>query len=471
MWFCVEILFLTYFNIMKKYFFFAAAAIVAASCAKTPAPVQTPDGPEAPAVEGKVAVQFGTNVSASVETKSEGSVNAWNGKQKLYIYGLKRINIGTTESQNIKNLYKTPFIANVEATSPSAPATSNKIAVLQGGEPYYYDGNSTYDFFGYYVDDAASSTDIQLIPEATQNEKTDSAYVLPITINGGQDILLAKASAKDAFDKVTADNKKTYWTTDGNEWAEGNSTWKEMYAFSAYAARREVHPYLVFKHQLTQIQFYVTSGTQFTHTEEGQVKEDAPALSVTDVTFSNVATKAKLYVASGKIPEGLYDAVVDDVTKNIAVTQARGTGDPTTTRIPLTPVIVPNKTENAKPIGAPTMLIPAAEYSVVIKLSQDPVSEGGTSATQTIERTLKIGDVQVKVTDRNDKNPGDEDYIDTWKKISELGEGAQTLFTAGYRYNVNIKVYGLESVDITAELTEWKEGGKIDIDTDEEPEF
>lgn len=460
---------------MKKYFIFAAAAIVAASCAKTPAPVQTPDGPEAPAVEGKVAVQFGTNVSASVETKSEGSVDAWNGQQKLYIYGLKRINIGTTESQNIKNLYKTPFIANVGADSPSTPSESNAIKVLQvNNEPYYYDGNSTYDFFGYYVDDAAASTAIQLNPAATQGDVTDSAYVLPININGGQDILLAKASADYAFNKLTSENKKKYWTNDNThtqEWTPENNTWKEKYAFSAYAARREVHPYLVFEHQLTQIQFYVTSGTQFTHTgDEGQPVTDAPALSVTDVTFLNVATKANLYVASGKIPEGLYDAAVDDATKDIAVTQATAGDDPT--RTPLTPVIVPNKTENAKPIGAPTMLIPAAEYSVVIKLSQDPVSEGGTSATQTIERTLKIGDVQVKVADDSGNQPDAPGYTETWKKISELEESArQKLFTAGYRYNVNIKVYGLESVDITAELAPWKDGGKIDIDTDEAPEF
>ena len=301
---------------------------------------------------------------------------------------------------------------------------------------------------------------------------TDSAYVLPITINGGQDILLAKASADYAFNKLTPDNKKKYWTNDNaQDWSlETNNTWNKKYAFSAYAARREVHPYLVFEHQLTQIQFYVTSGTQFSHMEGEQIKKDAPALSVTDVTFSNVETKANLYVASGKIPEGLYDAVVDDATKDIAVTQATAGDDPT--RTPLTPVIVPNKTENAKPIGAPTMLIPAAEYSVVIKLSQDPVGEGGTSATQTIERTLKIGDVQVKVADDSGNQPDAPGYTETWKKISELEESArQKLFTAGYRYNVNIKVYGLESVDITAELAPWKDGGKIDIDTDEAPEL
>ena len=118
MWFCVEILFLTYFNIMKKYFIFAAAAIVAASCAKTPAPVQTPDGPEAPAVEGKVAVQFGTNVVANATTKASGPISGWN-KQSLYILGFARTETG-------KN-WGTPFINNVKAYLFFLSTIKNKI--------------------------------------------------------------------------------------------------------------------------------------------------------------------------------------------------------------------------------------------------------------------------------------------------------------------------------------------------------
>ena len=47
----------------------------------------------------------------------------------------------------------------------------------------------------------------------------------------------------------------------------------------------------------------------------------------------------------------------------------------------------------------------------------------------------------------------------------------QTQFTAGYSYLITVKVYGLEEVKISAELEPWKDGGKIEIDTDEEPEI
>ena len=46
----------------------------------------------------------------------------------------------------------------------------------------------------------------------------------------------------------------------------------------------------------------------------------------------------------------------------------------------------------------------------------------------------------------------------------------QTQFTAGYSYLITVKVYGLEEVKISAELEPWKDGGKIEIDTDEAPE-
>ena len=41
--------------------------------------------------------------------------------------------------------------------------------------------------------------------------------------------------------------------------------------------------------------------------------------------------------------------------------------------------------------------------------------------------------------------------------------------TAGYSYLITVKVYGLEEVKISAELEPWKDGGRIDFDTDVPP--
>ena len=143
---------------MKKYFIFAAAAVVAASCAKTPVPVQTPDGPEVPSVEGREAVQFGSNLIANVETKANGSVDAWGG-QELYIYGLKRIKVGDGSKSLFKSKSGYTFIDNVKAAAPASGIEGALEVKKKNEEYFYYEGTSTYDFFGYYVDDAYMTGD------------------------------------------------------------------------------------------------------------------------------------------------------------------------------------------------------------------------------------------------------------------------------------------------------------------------
>ena len=61
----------------------------------------------------------------------------------------------------------------------------------------------------------------------------------------------------------------------------------------------------------------------------------------------------------------------------------------------------------------------------------------------------------------------DGDYSDV--KDAEGNYVAQTQFTAGYSYLITVKVYGLEEIEISAELEPWKDGGRIDIDTDVPP--
>lgn len=438
---------------MKKYFIFAAAAVVAASCAKAPVPVQTPDGPEVPAVEGREAVQFGSNLIANVETKANGSVDAWGG-QNLYIYGLKRIKVDGGSKSLFKGVtYE--FIDNVKATAP-ASGTSDAIEVKKdNGEDFYYEGTSTYDFFGYYVDDAYKTDDAVAAPEpearalSTTATPADSAIVLPIKINGGQDILLAKASADYAFNKLSNEDKKAYWTADNSQdWSsQTNNTWNSKYAFSAYAARRKVHPYLNFEHQLAQINFFVKSGTTFTDAEGHKV---SPQLYVESVEFLDVNTTADLYIASSSADPQYKEGLHNEGTKGtIAVTQVTSVSDPA--RVALTKVTVPNKGEDNKEIGAATMLFPADSYSIEIKLSQD-----GTTYVQPIPVTLDPANIRIYNNESSN-----------W----ETPNPAKTAFEAGYKYNVIVTVYGLEKIDITVELEKWGYGGEANLDTDEAPEF
>ena len=405
---------------MKKYFFFAAAAIVAASCAKAPAPVQTPDGPEAPAVEGKVAVQFGTNIIANVETKA--AVTGW-AEQDLYIYGFQRIK--NAENTTIID-YEHPFIDNVKATAPAAnepstdPKLSGPIEVKNGSEPFYYSGTTTYDFFGYYVQDAATGP-------SDLNDSKD-AYELPITIDGTQDIMTAVADPTYACDKAFSSRP---------------ADWNDKYAFSAYAARRGVHPYLVFKHELTQLNFKVTSGTVF---------DDKTQLHVTDVTIKAVPSKATLCVAGATPGVKVDDTQSEDPqTNSIVDLKVKESDD-----VDLAPVKVPAATTSgepstivvpdADPVGQSIMLFPDTEFEIWLTIAQGITTEHTTpTATEVIKRTINI------------------------TSITQPSEQNLTQFEAGYAFDITFKVYGLESVDITAELTKWKEGGSITVDTDDIP--
>lgn len=423
---------------MKKYFFFAAAAIVAASCAKTPAPVQTPDGPEAPAVEGKVAVQFGTNIIANVETKA--AVTGWD-EQDLYIYGFQRIKNGdqtVIDYESLVDGISKPFINNVMAKapkahaqteeSPAAPNLSGTIEVKNGDEPFYYSGTTTYDFFGYYVQDAAGAD-----PKPQLNNETKNAYELPITIDGTQDIMTAVADHEYACNKV-------FGKDPGSTRPSG---WNDDYAFSAYAARRGVNPYLVFKHELTQLNFNVTSGTVFT---------PATQLHVTDVTIKAVPSKAKLCVA-GATPGVTVDMTSSETeTNSIVDLKVKESDD-----ADLKPVKVPTATisgdpstivaPEAEPVGQSIMLFPAEEFEIWLTIAQGITDEEHPTptATEVIKRTINI------------------------RNITQAVEPTLDKFGAGYAYDITFKVYGLESVDITAELTKWQTGGSVVVDTDDTP--
>ena len=399
---------------MKKYFIFAAAAIVAASCAKTPAPVQTPDGPEAPAVEGKEVIQFGSNVVANVETKA--AVKEW-GAQELYIYGFPRAMKG--EPASLVTDYEHPYINNVMALAPGS-GTSNKINVIDasktgGTTPYYYEGTTTYDFFGYYVQDAAVGG---AAPEPTING-TNDGYELAITIDGTQDIMTAKADVGYAVS-----NRDTGKPGLGEDW-------NDRFAFSAYAARRGVQPILQFKHELTQLVFMVESGTTF---------DTQTQLYVTGVKINKVPVNATLCVAGANAGTDTGAAVTITDVKNeqneyTSSIDVRMADDEILTSA--NAIQVPNSGASAVAVGQPVMLFPEeSKYSVTLTVAQ---GSAGSDVTAPIERDVKL--------DVNGTTP----------------------FKPGFAYTVTFKVYGLEKIDITAELTPWQTGTPIDINTDDKP--
>ena len=390
---------------MKKIFTFLATAAMLAACAK-----ETPQVPSndfsAPAENGgQVAVLFNSNVIASVQTKAQGGVDAWSGNQNLYIYGFQRVKGGIDYSA-------TPFINNVVAVSPVEGAADNVLAVIDESDnkPFYYVGNYTYDFYGYYVDDL----DVDPIAEA-------SGVRVPLVLTGGEDVMLAKADPAADVEKARTNGTFT-----------GDNSWNDLYAYSAYAARRGVQPSLVFKHQLVRFTFQITSGSEF---------EDDNRLTVTGLSV-NARNVADLCVA------GETTGLVNIQPETAALELKSLVGGALTD---LEEYIVPNAseviTDGSNVLGESLMVIPnpapvvgeSDKYSMVLSMVQD-----GKSIDYPVD--LKFTDVKGTVD-------------------------GQTQFTAGYSYRITIKVYGLEKVELSAELEPWVPGGDIEIDTDDAPEI
>lgn len=426
---------------MKKYFIYTAAAIVAVSCAKNPVPVDTPsEGPDAPAVEGNVAVQFSSNLVVNPQTKASGFVNEWN-EQELFIYGFPRTR--ATESGPFTTDYANPFIDNVSAKAPEKgtlenPSLKGKIDVwkeqpttepVKEGEYYYYEGTTTYDFFGYYADGA-------LTEDPT---KTATGVTAPVTITGGEDIMVASASVADAV--AAAKVAVPDWDT------KYLSSWNEKYAFSAYAARRGVHPILKFKHLLTQLKFTVTPGGNL----------EADKLFIKSIKLANVSNTATLTVAGESETLGFSDFGTADQALSVVFAY----GETNTTLDSQNGgkgVAVPASTPTPTPeeVGAPIMPFEATEFKILIQLSQNGIAEDPAPIEQTLNMT------KVLVPDASGNKPGDASYTATKGK-----EGDK--FEAGKAYTINFVLYGLEKVDVTAVLTDWADGGQIEIDTDTPP--
>ena len=240
---------------MKKMFFYAAVACVAfASCQKD-------KGLENPYEEENVtmeAIQFTMNSRFSVATRGTGAVgdtlngqqNEWNG-QKLNVYMFDK---GTmTPAINLTAGDDVAYFANDTITAPN----SNTSGEAEYVGTKYYTSNGKYDFFAYHADSAVITTP----KEVKEGDKVVS-YAAPFTIDGTQDLMIAKAWLNSADSIAFAEGCKiNYQTVKGNivfattAQADSFKTLSNKHVYSAYAARRGVQPRFAFKHYLTRLIF------------------------------------------------------------------------------------------------------------------------------------------------------------------------------------------------------------------------
>lgn len=387
---------------MKKSFLILAVAAIGmmASCEKngTYAGQQNEES-------GQVPVVFSLK-STDISVRSNGTVgsvdpdqNHWNGEE-LYILGYDR---------SVNDFTQPAFIDNVMAQAPMGTASGSiEVENPDYNEPFYYGNSAVYDFYGYYIDDATVDG---LAPEPVKEQ--NRVYV-PFVLNGGQDLMIAKADP--AVDVASAGTG-----VDASR------------AYSAYAARRNVNPSLTFKHMLTRFTFEIVAG----------------AASADLVTVQSLAVRSKYkgnLVVAGE-SRGLADVeeiAGEDPASLLYLQEKSGDGQ---TLQALTPLKANTYQEsdgvadlsNTKQIGESIMVIPGeSKYEMILATKHD------TNAT--IPEPLTV----------------DLDYS---KLVGTSGDAVA--FEAGKSYKITIVIYGPEEVKISATLEKWEEGGSQVINPEE----
>ena len=351
----------------------------------------------------KIGMGVQTTVGATKGTGSVGSVgeanNKWAG-QAINIYMFNKGTLDLAKWDDGIAIYD-----NAKFNAPTAASTG--LATAADHSVKYYPTQSSFDFWGYRLDDAIQG-EPAVSDDGTKQE-------IGFELNGSQDIMVGKATPDEEDLAKCADETKIY---------------------SAYAARRDVQPDIVFKHLLSRLVFSVTGGNQ-------DACNDTYGVKVTGITVKS-KYKGKLIVAYTPDAEVTNELVpTEDVTdlelmqRDDADTQGNNNLIPLVAKGPEWDVDA-DKAKKTN-IGEAILAVPADQYELTIKLKQ--LVKTQTNPAAEAEKTFSYNDV-IKLTD--------------------------DVFKAGYSYNVNITVYGLSEIKINTTLTPWVDGGNIDMNPEDD---
>lgn len=401
---------------MKKVYLFSAIAVMAAVTACTKEPVSNQPDPE----EGPVPVQFGLASPAySVTTKSAGGLDDWN-NTTLYVFGYNRTAEDFTEVNALIYNVKATAVNETDVLEVKHDVSDDQSGTL---EPFFYNGTTVYDFYGYHVDDAATqSPDTDPTPVVVTEDSQDvdgttltKGVYVKFTLNGAQDLLLAKAVPQADID-ATSGAAAAGVTSDN--------------AYSAFAARRGVHPTLNFTHQLARFKFQVRSGS-----------ESGNNVKVNSIKILNQQATGYLKVV-GENP-GITDAAdVEDVSFELMQFNS-GSG----TMEPLGPVSFPeeNKWSEEQPETTPIQV----GESIMVMPGQASCNFEIATASSDFETPINPLEFTIKAN----------------QLVVSEGEAPDT-FEAGNFYTITIVIYGPEDIEITAKLEDWNDGGNVEWDPD-----
>lgn len=431
---------------MKKYYFFAfATAIVAfASCSSSD---ETTGNEDVTELTPSIKVGVGTPVSIT-ESRGTGAVgettltegetqNVW----KAQIVNVYMVEKGTTKLAYFdENRRKSdnPIYESESFTTPT-DATLNGLASPTNGIVKYYPVKGNFDFWGYRLDDCektVADAPIRKEESATSNNKISYNF----TIDGSQDILAGKA-------KATADDLVKL---------NGNDT----RAFSAYAARLDIHPNIMFKHLLTRLTFEIKAGK-----EPAAVTVDNPGGVWIDSVEIKALSKGNLVVAytdgaknkDGKTISSVNDQITFDTESTAPFyLKQRPSEDENVPLVKLEPIT---------PIWDGTDVDPATGYcNKALKFGESLIVPAA-SEYDMVFYAKQIKD-PTYIYDPASADPSDKAEIYNNKtiwypldvKLERTGG-----FLPGHSYKVTIVVNGLEDIKLFTTLDKWVEVSLEDL--------
>ena len=471
----------------KNYLYLAAATFLLAGCAQDSF---VDENLQETTVPQEIKMSAG-NRGISVETRGIGSVGGTNDSQwdgetvKIYAFNksLSTFNLGAESNDNI-------FIKGATATV-GAGSSQTGISFTEGTK--YYPLTGAFNFVGYHADGADKDENGNVAASLVNNN-----IQIPITIDGSQDIMIAKADlsygdkealvealiksgklgnntqvpatnfiysqaeADQAVDLLPGDPKPDNNPNDEiNEIEIINNEYKK--AFSSYTARRQVQPNLVFEHQLVRLNFYVKAGDE--KTIASTVEDQG-----TDQTTGEVTTINKelgVYIKSITVGSRTLGDIKIDKEGGIqfnARNEINADGD-------YKFLSVGTKNTTTKEIE-------------VLKLTGDELEAGKTFEENKADKvgegilvmlpvdnkyiaqitTLQKYDAQGKLI-ATGKQENTYDAI-TIQKPQKDGEVVN--FEAGKSYDVTITVYSNQIINISATLTGWESGGSIEVNPEDD---
>lgn len=300
---------------MKKFFYVAAAFLAAGfvSCSEN-------DGSELQAPASDLApIRFDLG-SARVDvkqqapaTRGKGAIgdvdatkNQWNGEElKVYMFDQGTLDLTLDETGD-----GTTALFNNESITATAGATEVVVATQK-----YYPMQGNHDFFAYHADDAVAG-DVVV---------TEETYTLPVTIDGSQDLMVAKAALKDGQEELLGARATDY--------------------YSAYSARKGVNPHFTFQHLLTRFTFEVKAAADV----------DVNNVKINAVEVADANTTANMVVAYKTAPAELLADQANPATVSLKGIDAAG--------------VTPSK-DNFEKVGESLLLMPQASYEMNFTINQ-----------------------------------------------------------------------------------------------------